>query len=181
MKILVIVAHPDLENSRVNKRLIQELAKHDEITVHVLTEVYPDGKIDMVAEQELLLKHDRIVFQYPFYWYNMPAILREWQDTVLAYGWAYSTGGTKLHGKELIIATSTGGAAHSYQAGSYNFYSMSELLRPVQQTANLTGMQYLIPFVIHSTRVMTDDVLEQAAKDYVAHITDPALNPRYHR
>lgn len=58
---------------------------------------------------------------------------------------------------------------------------MSELLRPVQQTANLTGMQYLIPFVIHSTRVMTDDVLEQAAKDCVAHITDPALNPRYHR
>lgn len=49
---------------------------------------------------------------------------------------------------------------------------MSELLRPVQQTANLTGMQYLIPFVIHSTRVMTDEVLEQAAKDYVAHITD---------
>lgn len=37
MKTLVIVAHPDIEKSRINKRWIEELEKHsDEVTVHEL-------------------------------------------------------------------------------------------------------------------------------------------------
>lgn len=35
MKTLVIVAHPDIEKSRINKRWVEELEKYpDEITVH---------------------------------------------------------------------------------------------------------------------------------------------------
>lgn len=44
-------------------------------------------------EQQLLLEHDIIVFQH-FYWYSCPAILKEWMDRVLEYGFALGLKGT---------------------------------------------------------------------------------------
>lgn len=63
---LVIVAHPDLEHSRINRRLAEELVRRGNVTVHRLYEAYPDEKIDIASEQALLLAHDRIVLQFPF-------------------------------------------------------------------------------------------------------------------
>ena len=65
-------------------------------------------KIDVRAEQELLVSHDVIVSQHPFYWYSSPALLKEWQDLVLEHGWAYGRGGTKLTGKILFNAITAG-------------------------------------------------------------------------
>ena len=63
------------------------------------------------------------------------AILKEWQDAALAHGFAYGTGGDKLRGKKLLVATTTGGGTtEAYQAGGYNHYTLSELLRPFQAT-----------------------------------------------
>ncbi len=107
----------------------------------------------MEREQELLLAHDRIVFQFPLYWYSSPALLKEWQDVVLTYGWAYGAEGTKLHGREFMLAISTGGPEEAYQAGGYNNYSLSELLKPFQATANLTGMRYLPVLKVQGVRI----------------------------
>lgn len=178
MKIMVVTAHPNFENSRVNKRWIEELEKQGDITVNNLNVKYPDEVIDKEAEQALLLEHDRIVFQYPWYWYNMPPLLRKWQDLVLEYGFAFGPGGTKLSGKDYVVAISVGGPEVSYQAGGYNTFTISEFLKPMQQTANLTGMNFLPAFKIHSAVVITDEDLEKSAVDYVNHITDPELDPQ---
>jgi glutathione-regulated potassium-efflux system ancillary protein KefG len=42
------------------------------------------------------------------------------------YGWAYGSEGTKLHGKELILAISTGGPEEAYKAGGYNQFTMDD-------------------------------------------------------
>lgn len=178
MKIMVVTAHPNFENSRVNKRWIEELEKQGDITVNNLNVKYPDEVIDKEAEQALLLEHDRIVFQYPWYWYNMPPLLRKWQDLVLEYGFAFGPGGTKLKGKDYVVAISVGGPEVSYQAGGYNTFTISEFLKPMQQTANLTGMNFLPAFKIHSAVVITDEDLEKSAVDYVNHIIDPELDPQ---
>ena len=39
--------------------------------------------------------HDVVIFQFPLFWYSTPPILKQWQDIVLEYGWAYGEGGTK--------------------------------------------------------------------------------------
>ena len=83
MKTLVILAHPNIEASRVNRRLIEEVRKHSEITVHELYSSYHDWVIDVPREQVLLESHDRIVFQFPLYWYSTPPLLKKWQDDVL--------------------------------------------------------------------------------------------------
>jgi glutathione-regulated potassium-efflux system ancillary protein KefG len=171
MKTLVIAAHPTIENSVINKAWIERLRiEEGVITVHELYAAYPDGKIDVEREQQLLLEHDRIVFQFPFYWYSSPSLLKEWQDVVLTYGWAYGTQGTNLRGKEFMLAISTGGPEAAYQAGGYNHYSMSELTKPFQAMANLTGMRFLPSFTLQGVRFLSSDQVQESAENLVNHL-----------
>ncbi len=168
MKTLVILAHPNIQGSRVNQRLIQQVRNHPEITVHELYSSYPDWIIDVPREQELLETHDRIVFQFPLYWYSTPPLLKKWQDDVLTYGWAYGSQGKKLRGKELLVATSIGGRQEVYQAGGRNHFTMSEILRPLQATSNMCGMTYLPAFVVEGAS--DENQLAQAAIRYADRI-----------
>lgn len=179
MKTLVIVTHPNLETSRINKRWVEKLREQgeDQITVHELYATYPDRNIDIKKEQALLLSHDRVVFQFPFYWYSTPALLKQWQDVVLTYGWAYGFGGNNIQGKEFVLAISIGGPEDSYQVGGYNNYTISELTRPLQALANLTGMNILKTFKLHGAVVATDQQIEASAEEYIDHILNPNLEP----
>lgn len=118
--------------------------------MHDLYETYPSFNISAKREQKLLEAHDAIVFQHPFYWYSVPAILKEWQDIVLEHGWAYGAGGTKLAGKITFNAMTTGGPEQAYGKGGWNNFSLRQFLAPWEQTANLCKMKYLAPFAVHS-------------------------------
>lgn len=178
MKILVNAFHSTPEKSRVNARWLTALAERPEITVNQVNRMYPDWQIDVAREQTLLEAHQRIVFQHPFFWYSVPPMMKKWLDDVLTYGWAYGPGGKALHGKQWVSAISTGGPAHSYQAGGFNTYAMSELLKPLQQTASLIGMPFLPAYVFHGAVQASDVEIDAAAQRYIAHITDPELDPQ---
>ncbi|MFN0249060.1 MAG: NAD(P)H-dependent oxidoreductase [Kofleriaceae bacterium] len=156
-RVLIVLAHPVLERSRVNRRLVRAVAGIEGVFVHDLYEVYPTLDIDVQREQQLLVDHDVIVFQHPFYWYSAPAIVKEWQDLVLEHGWAYGKGGDKLKGKITLNAITTGGPASSYTKGGYNRFTIRELLAPFDQTAYLCGMRYLAPFALHAALSITSD------------------------
>ena len=113
-KVLILFAHPALEKSRVNQRLIEAVRDLPGVTFHDLYQLYPDLDIDVAREQELLVEHDVIVMQHPLFWYSTPAMLKEWQDLVLEHGWAYGHDGTALHGKILLTATTAGGSETAY-------------------------------------------------------------------
>jgi glutathione-regulated potassium-efflux system ancillary protein KefF len=162
-EILIITAHPHIEHSRVNRRLLQAtqqcaaLAPH--IKVHDLYAAYPDYWIDVAAEQALLSTAQLVVWQHPIHWYSMPALMKLWVDEVLTFGWAYGPGGTALRGKDLWLVASTGGPEDSYQPSSYNRYTFDAFLPPYEQTANLCGMRFLPPLVLHGAhRVETTAV-----------------------
>lgn len=166
-RVLVLFAHPVMERSRVNKRLVAAVRDLPDVTVHDLYEAYPTFAIDVAREQELLREHDAIVFQHPFYWYSTPAILKEWQDLVLQHGWAYGAGGTALRGKVTLNAITTGGPAAAYRRDGYNRYTVRELLAPWEQTAHLCQMRFLAPFVVHAAlRVVGDDDVDDAREGY---------------
>jgi glutathione-regulated potassium-efflux system ancillary protein KefG len=167
-RILVLFAHPVLERSRVNRRLVDSIRDIEGVRVHDLYEEYPTLTIDVAREQQLLLEHDVFVFQHPFYWYSCPAILKEWQDLVLEHGWAYGVGGTQLRGKITLNVITTGGPATAYQKGGYNRFSIRELLSPWDQTAHLCGMRFLAPFAVHAAlRVQSDADVASARADYI--------------
>ncbi|MCM3749819.1 NAD(P)H-dependent oxidoreductase [Paenibacillus pasadenensis] len=175
MKTLVIVAHPNLEQSKVNKAWAERLKQEETVTVHNLYAEYPDFKIDVAKEQQLLLDHDRIVFQFPFYWYSSPALLKQWLDDVLTYGFAYGSSSSKLQDKELMLAVSTGSPAEAYGDGGRNRYPMEELLRPFQATANLCGMSFLPPFLLQGVMGLEEAGLPEKAEAFVAYLLNSEL------
>jgi glutathione-regulated potassium-efflux system ancillary protein KefG len=164
-RVLVLFAHPVLERSRVNKRLVDAIRDLPGVTVHDLYEAYPTLGIDVAREQALLGEHDVIVFQHPFYWYSTPAILKEWQDLVLEHGWAYGPGGTALRGKITLNAITTGGPANSYGRAGHNNFTVRELLAPWEQTARLCQMRFLAPFVVHAALRIVGDADLGARRD----------------
>ena len=164
--VLVLFAHPAVRRSRVNRRLVEAIRDLDGVTVNDLYEEYPDLDIDVAREQELLLRHDVVVFQHPFFWYSTPAILKEWQDLVLEHGWAYGHEGHALEGKVMFNAVSTGGPEKAYSKGGPNRFAIRELLAPIEQTARLCGMKYLAPFVVYGTHGLTERDIEGHAGDY---------------
>ena len=166
-RILILFAHPVLERSRVNRRLLAAVRDISGVTVHDLYDAYPTLYIDTKREQRLLVEHDVIVFQHPFYWYSTPAILKEWQDLVLEHGWAYGHGGTQLRGKITFNAITTGGPEAAYRRGGYNRFTIRELLAPWDQTAHLCGMRFLAPFAAHAAlRIAGDDDVAQPRAAY---------------
>ena len=156
-KILILFAHPSQHRSEINLPLIQASSSVEDVTVVDLYAEYPDYCIDIEREQQRLREHDIIVFMFPLYWYSTPAILKEWQDLVLEYGFAYGHDGTELHGKTLLCAITAGGTENAYRTHGYNHYSIRELLRPIEQTATLCGISYLPPYALFGSRTALED------------------------
>ncbi|MDI4649815.1 NAD(P)H-dependent oxidoreductase [Cohnella hashimotonis] len=170
MKTLVIVAHPNLSQSKINRAWTERAKQLPDTTVHELYRAYPDGRIDVRGEQALLDVHDRIIFQYPLYWYSTPPLLKQWFDEVLEPGWAFGPGGVHLKDKEIGIAISTAGTAASYRPGGYNLFTIRDIAKPVEALANYVGAHYLPPFAIHDARHVTDEQLAESEAEYVHHL-----------
>lgn len=156
-QIIVYHAHPAAHVSEVNRPLAAAAAGVDGVTLVDLYAEYPSFEIDIDREQRRLRAHDVIVFQHPLYWYSTPSLLKEWQDLVLEYGFAYGAGGDALSGKVFFCALSAGGPRTAYQDGGYNQFTLRQLLQPLEQTAALCGMIYLPPFTLFSARTAADD------------------------
>ena len=169
MQTLVTVVHPRFRSSRVNAALAAAAERTRDVTVRYLYDLYPEGRIDVAAEQAALTAVDRIVLQFPMYWYSSPALLKQWQDDVLTYGWAYGSTGRALAGKELLVAVSTG--ADSYGRG--DSYSVNELLLPFQATADLCHLTYLEPFATTGALSIPDEALAARAREYATVLTAP--------
>ena len=88
-KTLLLLAHPAFEKSRANAALLSAVEDLENVTVHDLYETYPDFVIHVDREQKLVLEHERVVIQHPFFWYSTSAIVKEWLDLVRESGWAY--------------------------------------------------------------------------------------------
>lgn len=174
-RTLIIVIHPDLEQSIVNKRWLSELANYPEnYVVHDLYARYPDGKIDVKKEQEMVERFDRIVFQFPFFWFNCPPLFKQWLDEVLLYGWAFgSASGYKLAGKKIGLAVSVGIDKEEYQPTGKYRYTMEQLLAPFELTFDYVRADYRGAFILYGLEYhATGDRIEKSAHDYMEHLAN---------
>lgn len=173
MKTLVIVSHPEMANSLVQNFLKASAQPfQDEVTWHDLATIQ---QLDVAAEQALLRNHERIIFQFPLYWYAAPASLKTWLDTVLTGEFAFS-GRMPLQGKSLGVVVSTGIAGKHFQAGGSEQATLSEILRPYELVARKLGMTYLPPFAIHQFSYLTEAARQVLLVDYQRYLTQPIFN-----
>ena len=171
--VLINLVHSDIDSSKVNKILADFASKESNVTINNLYEKYPDFKIDVQKEQKLLLENDVIIFQFPMYWLSSPALLKEWLDVVLSYNFAYGEN-YKLEGKKFAIAVSTGSGTAQYSSTGSNKHTVEEFLTPFVGTASYIKMNYQNPFVTYETFVISDEKLEESAKNYVEYIKNLA-------
>jgi glutathione-regulated potassium-efflux system ancillary protein KefG len=165
-KVLIQFAHPAFSKSIAQKVLVKYARGIDGVSFNDLYEQYPDLYIDVKREQELLLQHDVIVLQHPFYWYSGPAIIKQWLDLVLEYNWAYGPKGTALTGKKMLNVLSSGSSKETYGENSFHNFSVKQFMFPFRQTANLCKMEYLPPFVVHGTHRISPHSLDEHGKQY---------------
>ena len=136
--MLIIHAHPRPSQSRVIKRLQEVLVAQPGAELRSLYELYPDFDIDVEAEQQALLRWQKIIWLTPVHWYSVPSLMKHWIDQVLTLGWAYGHGGEALRGKTCwwVKKSSPKTILRPYACSgksclplSKNLYAGSELLR----------------------------------------------------
>jgi NAD(P)H dehydrogenase (quinone) len=109
---------------------------------------------DVAREQQRFAKADLVVWLYPIWWGNVPAILKGWFDRVLAYGFAYSDGRRYDSGffkdKRGLICLATGGTEARFSAtGVYG--TVDQVLWPIQRLmVEYMGIEALKPFVAYA-------------------------------
>lgn len=191
--ILLLLAHPDLQHSRVHAAMRQALiappgAAHLPAkgnghpgsgaaafapeargagvrwTLRDLYALYPDFSIDVAAEQAALKAARLVVWLHPIHWYGMPPLLKLWLDEVFTYGWAYGPGGTQLAGKDLWLVASTGGTEASYRPDGHNRFFIDAFWPPYEQTAQLAGMRFLPPMVLHGAHHASQQEIDDHVK-----------------
>jgi glutathione-regulated potassium-efflux system ancillary protein KefF len=160
-RTLVLAAHPNWRDSRVNRRLIEAAREAPGVEVRDLYSLYPDFDIDVPAEQEAAEQAQLIVLMHPIQWYSMPPLQKLWFDDVLSYGWAYGHEGTALQGKDMWLVATTGGPESSYHPQSYNRYFFDAFMPPYEQTAALCGMRFLPPLMLHGARRASAETIAQ--------------------
>jgi NAD(P)H dehydrogenase (quinone) len=123
---------------------------------------------DIAGEQAKLRWADAVIFQFPLWWFSMPAIMKGWFDRVYAYGFAYGVGehsdthwGDRygegsLSGKRAMLLVTTGGWESHYSPRGING-PIDDILFPIQHGMLFyPGFEVLPPLVIYRTS-KTDD------------------------
>ncbi|WP_405058468.1 NAD(P)H-dependent oxidoreductase [Kribbella sp. NBC_01505] len=131
---------------------------------------------DVRAEQEKLLWADTVIFQFPLWWYSMPAILKGWVDRVFSFHFAYGVGehsdtrygerfgeGT-LAGRRAMLSVTTGGPESHYAERGING-PIDDLLFPIHHgILYYPGLEVLPPFVLYGTDRLSDEEYPDVAK-----------------
>ncbi|MGD8808016.1 MAG: NAD(P)H-dependent oxidoreductase [Gammaproteobacteria bacterium] len=166
-KLIVYYAHPGHRFSQANEAMLRQARAVSGITLVDLYSEYPRFDINIDREQQRLLEHDVILFQFPMFWYSTPSLLKEWQDLVLEHGFAYGAGGNKLKGKHMMLAVTAAGDREAYSAQGYQHYPIRTFLTPLERTARLCQMEFAAPYVLYgSLRAIDDGRLELHVQGY---------------
>ncbi|CCD22545.1 NAD(P)H-dependent oxidoreductase NDAI_0A03880 [Naumovozyma dairenensis CBS 421] len=141
---------------------------------------------DVVAEQEKLKWADLVIFQFPLWWFSLPAILKGWVERVFSAGLAYCLperyGNGAFAGKKAMVMVSTGGSDTHYSATGVNG-PIDDILFPIQHGMMFyTGMSVLPPFVTYAADFLADDKLDSVLEHLDNHFKDlDSLKPIAYR
>jgi NAD(P)H dehydrogenase (quinone) len=125
---------------------------------------------DIVAEVQKLQKADLVIFNFPIYWFSVPAILKGWIDRVLISGVCY--GGKRVYdqgglkGKKAALSFTLGGREHMFGPGAIHG-ELDVMLRPLLRgTLAYVGMDVLPFFSGYHIPYLSPELREQIMQEY---------------
>ena len=131
---------------------------------------------DIKAEMEKLEWCDILIFQFPLWWFSLPAVLKGWVDKVFAMGKIYGRGkwydNGAFRGKRVMLSITTGGAEYTYNENGLHG-KMDTILFPIHHGIfHFTGFTIVPPFIAwspaHITEAERHEYLEQYGKRLLA-------------
>ncbi|MBL8385121.1 MAG: NAD(P)H-dependent oxidoreductase [Burkholderiales bacterium] len=136
---------------------------------------------DVAAEQAKILAADALIFQFPLWWFGLPAMLKGWFDRVFSNGFAYGLtdpatgrglryGAGRLAGKRALLSVTTGGLAPAFSARGVSG-DLEDLLFPVTHGMLFyPGMAVLPTFAVYGANRLPDDAFAAACTAYAARL-----------
>lgn len=168
MKTLIVFSHTYFKDSKVNKALLEAATTLPHVKIRNLDQIYGTdiSKINIETEVEELKKADKIIFMFPMFWLNMPAMLKAYIDTIIGKISVWSTTDLPLKGKELYVAVSTGTPKKNYQKDGANGHTIEEFLYSLETTAKYIGVEYKGHFHTDNAMAATKEEIEISATKF---------------
>lgn len=115
---------------------------------------------DIVSEQEKIEWCEIMIWQFPLYWFSVPAILKGWVDKVFTMGKFYDNGKIFENGfsagKKAMLSVTTGGPQKNYVEDKYG--DINSILFPIHRSVlEFLGFSVLQPEIIYSVERLTDE------------------------
>ncbi len=144
---------------------------------------YRNGRqtADVAAEQAKVLAADAVIFQFPLWWFGMPAIMKGWIDRVWAAGLAhnykdagnaYRYGEGAFKGKRAMLSVAVGGPAEDYAPRGIDG-PLEQLLFPVTHGSLFyAGFDVLPTFAVYGTGRMTAAGVAVAKEAWITRLKD---------
>ncbi|WP_283679005.1 NAD(P)H-dependent oxidoreductase [Lentilactobacillus sp. Marseille-Q4993] len=168
IKTVILVSHPEIKNS-AQQQFFKTVAQNvTNVRRKVIDDLYDYNKLDIVTEQDELKKADRIIFQFPLYWYQAPGSLSRYITDVITRKFAISQ--EQLKGKELGVVVSIGDALSQYQAGGSEQFTISELMAPYRAFAHKAQMKFLPVMVVDQFAYMDENQKSDLVAQYLMYL-----------
>ena len=167
-KTLIIMSHPDVTQSSSQQFLLAAVKGEEQIQVRHLESILAaqgSKHFDKTLERAFLQEADRIILQFPLYWYQCPSVMKQWMDEVLTLNLSQ-----KSKMIEFGIVVTVGAKSDRYTAGGSVGFGIEELLRPYQALANQLGWEYQTPFVIYQFQYLPEIQKQQLLVDYLYYL-----------
>ncbi|MNC06832.1 Glutathione-regulated potassium-efflux system ancillary protein KefF [compost metagenome] len=129
---------------------------------------------DILEELDKIKWADLIIFNFPIYWFSMPAIMKGWFDRVFISGYCY--GGARIYDrgglkdKKAMLAFSLGGQDHMFGPGAVHG-ELEALLQPIQRgVLGYVGLTVLPPFVAFHVPYISQEARQEYLEQYRQHL-----------
>lgn len=178
MRTIVYMAHPDISKSSSHQFLLSSGKANTDAVFVDLSQDYQQqgGRFDVQVERQRLLAFDQIIFQFQLHWYQAPAIMKVWLDTVFDTDYYDERFRQELKSKRLGLVVIAGVKAEHYQAGGREGRTLSELLSPYELFARHFGMTYLMPLTVHQFHYMDEATKMELMMRYACLLETGAVN-----
>jgi len=133
---------------------------------------------EIKIEKDKLVEADVLIFNFPLWWFGLPAILKGWVDRVLSYGFAY--GGDygiyekgRFQGKKALMSITTGSPSAFYTKEGVHGRTLDDILRNTQEgILGLVGYEMLPPFIAYAVSRSTDEVRKSYLENYKNYLNE---------
>ena len=170
MKTMVVISHPTVQTSSSQQFFLATVKGEEAITVRQIDEVWSEKKphFTRATEEKALVDSnaERLILQFPMYWYQAPSVMKEWIDTVMSKSAPFAK-----QIKELGIVVTLGVKEEAFRAGGKEQFTVSELMRPFQALANAMGWTYLPIFEVHQFDYKTEESKQALLVEYLQYVT----------